>query len=63
MRYTVEGHRRSHGIVYETARYDLLGLAKAGLLDARKTGRAFTFIVSADIAERLQRFTAQHTGH
>jgi Fic family protein len=57
MRYTVEGHRRSHGIVYETARYDLLGLAKAGLLDARKTGRAFTFIVPVDIADRLQRIT------
>jgi Fic family protein len=57
MRYTVEGHRRSHGIVYETARSDLLGLVKAGLLDARKTGRAFTFIVPVDISQRLQRIT------
>lgn len=62
-RYTVEGHRRSHGIVYETARYDLRGLSKAGLLDPRKSGRAFTFIAPPDIAQRLQRGSGQHVGH
>lgn len=58
-RYTIEGHRRSQGIVYQTARYDLLGLAEQGLLDSKKTGRAFAFIAPVDIAERLQRF-AEH---
>jgi Fic family protein len=58
-RYTIEGHRRSHGIVYETARYDLLELSKLGLLEPRKFGRAFTFIAPADIADRLQGVTAR----
>src|SRR5439155_13308472 len=30
-RYTIEGHRRSHAIVYETARHDLMALAELGL--------------------------------
>ena len=54
-RYSIEGHRRSHAIVYETARYDLMALAKLGLLETRKAGRAFSFIAPPDLAERLQR--------
>jgi Fic family protein len=53
--YTIEGHRRSHAIVYETARYDLLALAKLGLLETRKAGRAFIFMAPPDLAERLRR--------
>jgi Fic family protein len=58
-RYTIEGHRRSHAIVYETARNDLMALAELGLLVTRKAGRAFTFIAPPDLAERLQRITAR----
>lgn len=58
-RYTIQGHRRSHGIVYQTARSDLLELANAGLLDTKKSGRTFSFIVPTDIAQRLQKLTAQ----
>ena len=61
-RYTVEGHRRSHAIAYETARYDLLGLSNARLLEPRKAGRAFTFIAPPDIAQRLQGLTAERDG-
>lgn len=57
-RYTIEGHRRSHGIVYETARYDLTEMAKLGLLESRKLGRAFAFVAPGDLAERLQRVAA-----
>ena len=53
-RYTIEGHRRSHAIVYETARYDLIDLARLGLLESRKMGRAFTFIAPTDLGDRLQ---------
>jgi Fic family protein len=53
-RYTIEGHRRSHAIVYETARYDLMDLARLGLLESRKVGRAFVFIAPADLGDRLQ---------
>jgi Fic family protein len=58
-RYSIEGHRRSHGIVYETARYDLLRLSKLGLLESRKFGRAFMFIAPPDIGERLQHVTGR----
>ena len=56
-RYTIEGHRRSHAIVYETARNDLLALARLELLETRRSGRAFTFFAPADLAERLQKLT------
>lgn len=55
MRYTVEGHRRSHGVVYETARRDLLELGSRGLLEARKVGRAFVYFAPTDLGERVQR--------
>ena len=35
-RYTIEGHRMWHGVVYQTARADLLELTDQKLLDARK---------------------------
>jgi Fic family protein len=53
-RYSIDGHRRSQGIVYETARYDLLALAKLGLLEHRKFGRAFVFVAPSDLSKRLQ---------
>src|SRR6266542_3662334 len=53
-RYTIQSHRRSHGIVYETARHDLMALAKSGLLEMRKAARAFTFVAPPDLAARLQ---------
>ena len=54
-RYTIEGHRRSHAIVYQTARIDLISLARRGLLDMRKSGRVFEFAVPVQLAERLER--------
>jgi Fic family protein len=52
-RYTVDSHKRSHGISYETARSDLLALAKVGIITKRKIGRAFAFDVAPDLRERL----------
>jgi Fic family protein len=52
-RYTVESHRRSHGVSYETARSDLLKLVAAGLLGQGKTGRALAFTPVADLRKRL----------
>lgn len=53
--YTVESHRRSHDISYETSRSDLLDLAKRGLLSAGKRGRAFQFRPAADLRTALSR--------
>jgi Fic family protein len=41
--YTVESHRRSHNVVYETARTDLLDLSDRGLLQKVKVGKTWRF--------------------
>lgn len=51
--YTIAGHRRSHNVVYQTARTDLLDLADRGFLEKRKSGRALTFFVPVDLERRL----------
>jgi Fic family protein len=51
--YTVESHRRSHNVVYQTARSDLLDLVELGLLVLGKAGKAFRFTPAVDIEERL----------
>jgi Fic family protein len=51
--YSVEGHQRSHGVVYQTARTDLLTLAELSLLDKSRSGRAFVFIAPADLRHRI----------
>ncbi len=51
--YTIAGHRRSHNVVYQTARTDLLGLVKLGLLVKQKLGRSFVFFASASLRDQL----------
>ena len=51
--YTIASHQTSHGVVYETARTDLLGLAERGLLESRKIGREWHFRPAADMEHRL----------
>ncbi len=51
--YTVESHKTSHRISYETARSDLLALVGQGVLLQRTGGRAFTFEVPGDLKARL----------
>ncbi len=53
-KYTIESHQRSHGVVYQTARTDLLKLAELGLLDSRKVGRTWHFRPSPDMNKRLK---------
>ena len=53
--YTVQSHRGSHGIVYETARVDLLGLVKHGLLEQGKRGRAMVFRPAPELERKLER--------
>jgi Fic family protein len=52
--YTIRSHQTSHGVVYQTARTDLLGLTQRGLLVQGKRGRALTFRVPADLSERVR---------
>jgi Fic family protein len=53
--YTIEGHRRSHDVTYQTARSDLLALAEAKLMTQYKHGRSFVFIPTNDLAGKLRR--------
>lgn len=51
--YRVEGHQRSHGVVYQTARTDLLTLAELGLLHKSRSGKVFVFTAPVDLQGRL----------
>lgn len=53
-RYTIESHRSSHNVVYQTARVDLLDLQKRGLLKAAKVGRTWIFTVPIDLEDKLK---------
>jgi len=52
-RYTIESHMNSHGVVYQTARTDLLDLRERDLLEATKVGRRWSFTPVADLHRRL----------
>jgi Fic family protein len=51
--YRVDSHQRSHGVVNQTARSDLLGLENLGLLERTRRGNAYVFYAPADLGERL----------
>ena len=53
--YTINTHKTSHNVVYQTARTDLLDLNDRGLLHAEKTGRRWSFIAPEDLEARLSR--------
>lgn len=53
--YTIAGHMTRHAIVYDTARLDLLGLAKRGLLTQGKKGKSLAFIAPPDLEKRLRK--------
>jgi len=52
--YAVESHRCSHRVTPQTARTDLLALAKLKLLEAGKRGRALVFYAPRDLRARIE---------
>lgn len=52
--YTIEGHRTSHDVVYQTARTDLLALADEGLLMTKKRGKTLVFLAPNDLQQKLE---------
>lgn len=60
--YTIASHRTNHGVVYQTARTDLLDLAGRGVLLQKKRGKEIVFAVPGDIAERLRTLDAKARG-
>lgn len=53
-RYTFRGHARSHSVVYQSARTDLLGLSDAGLLERHLLGNQFVFTAPPELAAVLR---------
>ncbi|MCY4651213.1 MAG: Fic family protein [bacterium] len=51
--YTIEGHRSSHRIAYQTARTDLLDLERRGFLQTHRAGRKFRFFPVVEALEQL----------
>ena len=52
--YSIADHGARHGVVYQSARTDLLALAELSLLEHRKVGRAFVFVAPRDLESRLK---------
>ena len=55
--YRVDAHQRSHNVVYQTARNDLLDLEALGLMERQKQGNAYVFFAPADLRERLAKLS------
>ncbi len=53
--YTFRSHQTSHGVVYQSARTDLLDLERRGLLERRKIGQRFYFRPALDLSQKLGR--------
>jgi len=59
MFYTIESHRKSHNVSYQTARTDLFKLADLGLVTTAKRGRAFVFALAEDFERQLRELALQ----
>jgi Fic family protein len=52
--YTIEAHKNYHGVVYQTARTDLLQLASKGFVKREKQGREYVFVASEKMIDKLR---------
>jgi len=50
--FTIKGHARRHGVVYQTARTDLLGLVELALLRKSRVGKKHIFHPQPDLDRR-----------
>jgi Fic family protein len=53
--YTIAGHRGRHGVVYDTARTDLLDLVGMALLEKRQIRKEYVFKAPLDLQQRINR--------
>jgi Fic family protein len=57
-RYSVDEHRRSYNVSYETARTDLLDLTTRGLMKGSRQGKKWMFAPEPQLAGRLASISA-----
>lgn len=53
--FRISQHQRSHKVVYQTARTDLLDLTERGFLKMEQRGKAFVFLPAPDLQSRVRR--------
>lgn len=53
--YTIGSHQKSHNVVYQTARTDLLNLKSCAVLEQKQRGKQMIFTVPRDLSARLRR--------
>lgn len=53
--FTIATHRHTHDIAYDTARNDLQGLVKAGLMKQSKIGKELVFHAMPTLGQKLRR--------
>lgn len=59
--YTIEAHKNTHGVGYETARRDMMRLVERGFLKKEREGkRLFVFVPSERMLERLRANQISH---
>ncbi|MDE0674737.1 MAG: Fic family protein, partial [bacterium] len=51
--YTIQAHRTSHRVAYQTARTDLLDLEKRGFLELHDAGKQYRFFPVVESLEEL----------
>lgn len=61
-RYTFASHQKSHDIVYQTARTDLLDLSERGVLEKRKKGKQMVFAAPANLSAQLMKLEKEALG-
>lgn len=52
--YSFKTHAASHNVTHETARNDIVPLARKGFLERRRQGRGYRFTPAPDLADRLR---------